>query len=323
MPGNRIDIARILCPTDFSECSARALERAIRLASWFEARVTVLHVSAPLPWPLPPDALTPHVAAPADVLLAERERAERDLERFVAPLRQAGAAIETRLLDGDPARQIRAVADALPADLLVMGTHGRSGFEHLILGSVTEKMLRRASCPVLTVGHMARTSVGPLFRRIVCAADLSKASRRTLDMALSLAERHLARVTFLHVVESLPGEAGSVDEPLDAATPRTDLIEQARERLRQALPEAASHRCEVQERVETGSPWRQILRVAQETDADLVVVGAHGGSSASRMFFGSTANHVVRQASCPVLVVRELEAARPAREAAGAGAAAQ
>jgi nucleotide-binding universal stress UspA family protein len=209
-----------------------------------------------------------------------------------------GAPIETRLVEGDPWREIKAAAEALPADLVVMGTHGRSGFERLLLGSVTEKVLRTAPCPVLTVGTEDGASpAGPLFRRILCAADLTQASERTLDMAASLAEESLARVTLLHVVEGL-GLA---------------LVEEARERLQRAGNVARRFR-DVSERVETGTAWREILRVAEESRAELIVLGAHVHGALGRLFLGSTANQVVRHAPCPVLVVRETLARRPSEE---------
>ena len=239
----------------------------------------------------------------------------------MAPFLGEGVPIETKVLEGDPWRVIREEAEALPADLLVMGTHGRSGFEHLLLGSVTEKVLRRAPCPVLTVGEVPpHPRKGPLFRRIVCAADLTEASERTLEVALSLASENDARITLLHVVESLPGETGS---RLYLAVPeigplRRDLVDQARAQLRQAVPDAARDFCSVSERVETGSAWSEILRVADETDADLIVMGAHARGGMARMLFGSTASHVVRRATCPVLVIHEKPKAQPSVEAAEA-----
>jgi nucleotide-binding universal stress UspA family protein len=95
----------------------------------------------------------------------------------------------------------------------------------------------------------------------------------------------------------------------------------ARAQLRQAVPDAARDFCEVNERVEAGTAWRKILDAAEEMDADLIVMGAHAHGPIGRVFFGSTSSHVVRQASCPVLVVRETQSKRPAdeaREAVGA-----
>jgi nucleotide-binding universal stress UspA family protein len=203
-----------------------------------------------------------------------------------------------------------------------MGTHGRGGFEHLFLGSVAEKVVRRAPCPVLTVGRTkARPAHRPLFRRILCATDLAPASEHTIEMALSLAGENDARITLMHVLESLPEDprgrlylAVPEIEPL-----RRELAAQAEARLRAAVPEGARAFCDVSERVEAGSAWRQILSVAKDMDADLVVIGAHakGGSG----IFGSTSSQVVRHAPCPVLIVRERtgKPAAPAVESAAAG----
>jgi nucleotide-binding universal stress UspA family protein len=323
MAPTRIEIGRILCPVDFSEFSAPALERAVRLGNWFEARVEVLHV---IPFAVPAGVGLPYFPAPLEVTRAQREQAAQGVADLVAPFLGEGVPIETKVLEGEPWRVIREEAEALPADLLVMGTHGRSGFEHLLLGSVTEKVLRRTPCPVLTVGKVPpHPRKGPLFRRILCAADLTQASERTLDVALSLASENDARITLLHVVESLPGESGA---RLYLAVPeigplRRDLVDQARVRLRKAVPDAARDFCNVSERVETGAAWSEILRVAEEVDADLIVMGAHTGGGVSRALFGSTSSHVVRRAGCPVMVIHETDKKRPSAEPAEAvGAAA-
>jgi nucleotide-binding universal stress UspA family protein len=317
MAPTRIQIDRILCPVDFSEFSGPALECAVRLGNWFEARVEVLHV---IPFVIPAGVGLPYFPAPPEVTRVQHEQAAQGLADLVAPF-LSEVPIETKLLEGDPWRVIREVAEALPADLLVMGTHGRSGFEHLLLGSVTEKVLRRAPCPVLTVGHVSpQPRTGPLFRRILCAADLTHASERTLDVALSLASENDARITLLHVVDSLPAEH---EAPLLLAVPeigplRRDLVDQARAQLQKAVRDAACDFCHVSERVETGAAWSEILRVAGEMDADLIVIGSHRRGAVGRMFFGSTSSHVVRGAVCPVLVIQESKADRPAHKAADA-----
>jgi len=302
MPPTRMQIDRILCPVDFSEFSAPALERAVRLGKWFDARVEVLYV---IPFPVPAGAGLPYFPAPPEVAREHREQTIRQLGELVGPFLDEGVPLETKVLDGDPWRVICEEAEGLPADLLVMGTHGRSGFEHLLLGSVTEKVLRRAPCPVLTVGHGAsRLGKGPLFPRILCATDLTEGSAGTLDLALSLAGENDARVTLLHVVEALPDDQGRalyLSVP-DLGPLQRDLAQQALARLRGAVPDRAWDFCDVRERVETGPAWSAILRVADELDADLIVMGAHAKGALGRLFFGSTASHVVRRATCPVLV---------------------
>jgi nucleotide-binding universal stress UspA family protein len=317
----RMKVDRILCPTDYSEFSERALLQAVRLASWFGARITAVHVIPPTPWLVPVDAGTPYIAMPGDRLRVQRQVELEALERFVLPYREEGVPIDTRLLEGDPSRVIPEAAQELRAGLVVMGTHGRGGFEHLVLGSVTEKVLRRATCPVLTVGSAAPSRPeGPLFHRIVCALDLTEASSRTVQVALSLAEEHMARVTLVHVLEGLPRQAGppfyrALREILRL---RRELFEGAEDRLHGSVPPVARDLLSVSERVEEGTPWRLVLQVAEETRAELIVMGAHSRGVLGRAFFGSTANHVVRQASCPVLVVREQSARQPALEEASA-----
>jgi nucleotide-binding universal stress UspA family protein len=302
----RMKIDRILCPTDYSEFSERALERAVRLARWFEACITVLHVVPSTRLLLPADVGVPSVVVPADLLRVQRQDEAEALERFVAPFRSEGVSIETRLVDGEPARHIQSAAEDLAADLVVMGTHGRGGFERFVLGSVTEKVLRQASCPVLIVGNDPMPEQGSLFRRILCAVDLTESSAHTLEVALSVAGENMARVTLLHVLEGLPGppEAMRYRGLPDLGRLRQEILDEAEARLHRCLPKDTRELFSVNERVEEGAPWRKVLEVAGETDAELIVMGAH----ARHAGFGSTVGRVVRRASCPVLIVRETRA---------------
>ena len=140
MAPSRIRLQQILCPTNFSEFSDRAYRHARALAGWFDARLTVLHV---IQYVVPAGGDLPYFPAPITVGAAVREEAQKELAIFVEAAQREGVAVDTLLLEGDPSREIQSTAEALPADLLVMGTHGRGGFERLVLGSVTEKVLRR------------------------------------------------------------------------------------------------------------------------------------------------------------------------------------
>ena len=143
----------------------------------------------------------------------------------------------TELREGEAWREIRARAAELPADLVVMGTHGRSGFEHLLLGSVSEKVLHRAPCPVLTVCHdEARPwREAALFRRILCAVDLSDSTPLTVAFALSLAAEQQAELTLLHVLESVHATVPSFGDP----AVRRDLEDSARRQLDALVATAA------------------------------------------------------------------------------------
>jgi nucleotide-binding universal stress UspA family protein len=320
----RLRVYRILCPTDFSDYSALALRHAVSLGRWFDAEVEVLHVvpfrGSELPY-------FPVLASPDSKV---RQEAQDHLAQFVEPVLHEPVAIGTKLREGDPWREIVAEASTLPADLIVTGTHGRGGFEHLLLGSVAEKVLRRAPCPVLTVGRGPRpTSKRHCFQRILCGLDFTEDSARTLRFALSLAEEDEGQVILLHVLEGLPEASalGRTDLPLPGGGPlRRDLEAVARERLHQVVPDEARDFCRVEERVAMGKAYDEILRLAAEEQADLIVLGAHPRGPLGRMFFGSTSSQVVREAGCPVLSVlgrdgqgREIEAEKGRVQAIPAG----
>jgi nucleotide-binding universal stress UspA family protein len=153
--------------------------------------------------------------------------------------------------------------------------------------------------------------------------DLTTASSGTLDLALSLAEENMARVTLLHVLEGAPGQFGP---PRYRALPqvirvRKELFEEAHLRLHRSVPAEARTYCSVSERVEEGAAWREILRVADAREADVIVMGAHSGGGLNRAVFRSTVNHVVREAHCPVLVVREGSMRRTVEQVAAAAVA--
>jgi len=321
MAPNQIEIDRILCPVDFSECSGPALERAVRLGNWFDARIEVLHVIPFVPYAMPANMGPFYCPDPLELAAAQRRRAAQSIADLVAPFRDDRVPIVTKVLEGDPWRVILEEAEAVPADLLVIGTHGRSGFERLLLGSVAEKVLRRATCPVLTVRHASpHPLTGPLFRRILCAADLTQASEQTLHVALSLATENDAQITLLHVIDTPPGDtwAGFHVAVPEVGPSHHEFVARATAELRKPVPDAARILCKVTERVETGAPWSEILRVANQMDADLIVMGAHTRGAVGRIFLGSTASNVVRRATCPVLLIRETRKPRPSAEAAEA-----
>jgi nucleotide-binding universal stress UspA family protein len=186
-----------------------------------------------------------------------------------------------------------------------MGTHGVGGFERWVLGSVAEKVLRKAPCPVLTVAR-ARQEQLPIdpsrFTEVLCAVDLSDNSKETLADAVSMAQAAGAHLTLLHVLEDTAQEEPAVAHAgLDLSAYRAQRCQETRQRLR-ALAKDVD--CAHDEIVKTGTPYREILALAEQRGAGLVVVGVHGPRLADLFHFGSTAHHVVRGAECPVLTVR-------------------
>jgi nucleotide-binding universal stress UspA family protein len=307
-----IEIRRILCPIDFSDFSRRALDHAVAIAKWYGASLTLFHVPA-----LVPVAVYPAAGGgplPAAVLTPEnREALHAEVRRFAEAEVGTGIPIDIDIAaDGMPPAEILAKAEALPADLVVMGTHGRTGFERLLLGSTTETVLRKARCPVLTVPRHVPDAVPlqpVLFKRILCAIDFSDCSMQALNYAMSLAQEADSQLTIMHVIDLPPDIAREVYEPpLAAARFRQELITrmevEARKRLNEAVPDTVREYCTVDTLLTTGKPSQEILRAATEQKTDLLVIGIHGRGPVDRLVFGSTAEHLVRRATCPVLTLR-------------------
>jgi nucleotide-binding universal stress UspA family protein len=298
-----VSLNRVLCPIDFSDGSTHALEQASALAGWYKARLVVLHVYRPL------------VSAPGLPVdrapESELQRSKDEATLFVESVLGSGTGVDVFVDAGQPVPSILERASRLPADLIVMGTHGVSGFEHLLLGSVTEKVLRKATCPVLTVPPRARITSRLPFTRVLCAVDFSDWSVAAVELASSLAQQSGAKLDLLHVVE-WPWEEPPA--PLFAELPpeqaaallefRRYLTASATRRLESLVPAETRDRCTMTTRICHGKSYVEILRVAAETAADLIVLGVHGRPLLDVAMFGSTTNHVVRRAACPVVTLR-------------------
>ena len=298
-----MNLTRILCPVDFSEASRHAIEQAVVVAGYYKSRITALHVLTPL------TLAVPGMASSSDEV-SELDRLRRlTTAEFAAPAAK-GIGLDVLIDVGQPAGLILERATSLPADLVVMGTHGTSGFQHFLLGSITEKVLRKASCPVLTVPpHVHATSQLP-FKRLLCAVDFADPSLDAVRWALSLAGESGARLTLVHVLEwpwneppppileELPAEQG-----VALAEFRRYSEESAKKRLESLIPDSVSA-SQVATTLRNGKPHVQILQVAAEEQTDLIVIGVYGRNPVDVALFGSTTNQVVRRATCPVLTLR-------------------
>lgn len=281
-------IRNILCPVDLSDISRAALEYAVGLARALEARLQALQVLE-------------LVEPGRDNEL--RRRCLDEFERFVQPLRM-GVPVETVLTEGNAAGEILRAAEASRADLIVMGTHGRSGFERFVLGSVTERVLRQARCPVLAVPPGGGRKGGyAAFRTIVCAVDFAPASLRGIEYARRLAAAG-GRLELVHAVEG-PFGVGDAPMPPEIDALRRSLEQEALGRLRRFTASSQRPDIVLHASVTTGKPYAHILRQARETSADLIVVGLHSHATSDLALLGSTARRVLHDAPCPVLTVSE------------------
>jgi len=307
-----IELKRILCAVDFSKHSRRALNHAVAIARWYDAEVTALYVFSPAPVA----AFGPGAAAFEPIVLTDvdLERLVADVREFAAPESAPNVVVDATVRQGFPATEIVECAQTIGADLVVLGTHGRSGVERLLLGSVAERVLRRAECPVLTVpvGQPDAVPAGfPVFKAIVCPVDFSDASMLALEYALSLARETDAHLTVLHVasfaLEQTMLDTAAAENGMTLAEFRRLTEQDLEARLRGTVPADASDYCRVDTLLTHGKPGIEVVRVATDRHADLIVMGVHGRGAVDLTLFGSTTQHVVRAAHCPVLTIRQAQ----------------
>ncbi len=307
-----LTLTRVLCPTDFSDISVKAEAYATALARYYDARLTFLHVAAPTMTTAPYDGI------PIDVhLFDEQQRqAARGLAAAQERARAQGVDADVSLRSGDPAREALTMADAQSADIVVLGTQGRSGVAHLVLGSVAEQVMRKASCPVMVVPSGARGGTEGLFSRILCPIDGSESSGDAVKHAVSLARETDGRLILLHVIE--PGPPRDAFSTVYGAEYQRMNEVQAQTLVHEALAPDVREWCHCEEVLAHGAASARILETAAARDADVIVMGVRGRGALDLMAFGSTTNTVIRQATCPVLAVHP-RAARVAQPGAEGG----
>ena len=299
-----VEFPHILCPVDLSESSLRPLAHAAALTRWYKSQLTVLHVVPTFdPMEVPPSSLggAVHLVYPVP-----REEVLAELRRVVDAAGAGPIDAVFAAEAGDPARTIVDQAVTIPADLVVLGTHGRGGFERFIVGSVAEKVLRRAPCPVLTVPPHATAKLPAevRFKNILCPMDFSPSALQALGFALDLARQAEGSVTVVQVIEWLAEEEPRTTVHFNVPEYRQYLIDDARARVQALVAEEPRTWATIQDVVVLGRAHREILRIAADSRTDLIVMGAQGRGGLGLTLFGSTTQQVVRAAQCPVLTVR-------------------
>ena len=296
------NINRVLCPVDFSEFSLDALRHGLVLSNWYRAELRIFHVAEPAPTLLPVKGLPGNVPLTQPLQI---DAIAKEVRGHCAPvLGSSNQNVDVVVKEGNPAKEITREAERWSADLLTLGTHGRSGFERLFLGSVTEKVLRSTRIPVLTIPPPVTQPGPPTLKTILCALDFSKASLRALEYAFSLAKEADARLILLHVIEDVLGEAGAEHlGHLSLSEYHRHLQQDAVSRLTAAVPADARVWARPEERVVKGRAYREILKTVVDERVELVVMGVRGRSALDQLVFGSTTHRVIREAGCPVLTL--------------------
>jgi nucleotide-binding universal stress UspA family protein len=294
---------KILAPMDFSEQSVTGLRYAMNLRLKFSSTLTLLHVIEP----------TPPMGGMESVSLAQSDSevaawALKELTKLALRVARDDKQVTNLVRIGKPFHEITTEAGENKADLIVIATHGYTGVEHLLLGSTAERVVRHAPCPVLTVPARTPTkrsgkNTSLKIKKILVPIDFSNLSQAALPWAAFLAAQFKAELVLLHVEEKFP-----IDYLLGRKLMShmvVPLIKQAEaelERLAGGLRKTTAVNISVV--VCDGKPFQEICFAAETLGADLIVLTTHGHTGLKHTWLGSTAERVVRQAHCPVLVVR-------------------
>ncbi|MEM7587343.1 MAG: universal stress protein [Acidobacteriota bacterium] len=295
-------ITKVLLPTDFSECAQRALTHAVYAARLLGAELHMLHaIELHANDPYNPAYHFPESDELGARLtqIATREMAGLVAAHVAEPLvvhqvRKRGIAAGPVILD---------YAEAHETDLIVLGTNGRRGLPRWLLGSVTEEVMRSAKCPVLTVRATTPAPTEVPIRDVLVAIDFARCSEEALSYGKELAKSFDARLHLLHVVEAQHW-SGYLSPVTDTTPPNAEKLRNLAElKLRRIIDEQPASDVEWVAHARFGYTKSEILSLASELEAGYVVVGSQGFNALEDMFFGSTAEAMVRRASCPVLVV--------------------
>lgn len=309
-------IRNILVPMDFSGMSRQALHRAVPLARSHGARIHLVHVQAPdliisSPYGIVAsnvrnDSTDYYVSA----LKLSRARL-RDLLIELVPVELRG---KTFVRQGNPAVEVVAAAQKLKVGLIVLSTTGRSGLGRVVLGSTAERIVRYAHCSVMTIrrraaapssraGKKSKYANALKLRNVLVPIDLSTRSLGALQTAVALLGAGNARLFLLYVVDVSP-TAFAPEGLVAPVPPYQAMVAAAKQDLARVAGEYVPKIMRRGEFVVRGSAAESIVRVARAKHADLIVLSTHGRTGIRRWFMGSTAESVVRQAQCPVLVAR-------------------
>ncbi|MFZ0953442.1 MAG: universal stress protein [Candidatus Sulfotelmatobacter sp.] len=293
-----MEIKLILCPIDFSEFSIRAYHYALSVAEHYQARLVAQHIVEFSRYPY-----AEYVASTGDYAAfcrGLRDGGKQKLHEFVKAHAYGEIQPELVVHDGAAPDCILSFAQERKTDLIVMGTHGRRGFDRLVLGSVTNRVMRKAPCPVLAISNLPSESTIEArevqhvhhLNRILFCTDFSENSERALSYAISATEEYNAELILLHVLEQVPSVAK-----------KRGAIATATEQLDKLIAPGKRKTLKIKTVVRTGKPYQQIIQLVLEAHIDMAVMGVRGRGTLDQAVFGSTTYRTLQLGSCPVLAV--------------------
>ncbi len=286
-----VSLARIMVATDFLPYSDRALDCALALARRFKSKVYLTHVIT----------LAGHGVMESEVGAPSHEDlwnlAKESAKKLEDSVRLSGVPHEVVIEEGKFWPTLETLFRKHQIDLLVLGSHGRTGVPKVLIGSSAEEVFRQARIPVLTVGPAVprQPLLAGEIKNILCATDFGPAAEREAAFAFALAQEHGAKLVLLHVTP-LPSTVSERDTVLQKETNMRKLTELA--------PTAVDLVCKPEYRLAAGEPVEQILQIGQDIKADLIVIGAKKRESLAGHIPHTKAYRVVCGAHCPVLTIK-------------------
>jgi nucleotide-binding universal stress UspA family protein len=298
-------IRNILVPIDFSKISIRAIDTAKRLAHRFGAKVHLAHVHH---WQYPTDFMGPVLAAGRPPVSFEEHRRETLAEELTTLAHKSGLeSSATHLIEGPSAfHEICRLAQEIPADLIVMPTHGHTGLSHVFLGSTAERVVQHSPCPVFVSRENAQALEGRFvssINAILVPVDFSGCSLDGLNYAISFADRAGAKVIVFHAV--YPGYIYTSDglALYDLSGLEKAAFKNAERQMREFVGAAKFGVVKFETAIALGPPAPEICSFAEQQNVDLIVTSTHGWTGLKHVMMGSIAEQIVRHAPCSVLVV--------------------
>jgi nucleotide-binding universal stress UspA family protein len=291
----------ILCATDFSDFSNHAIPYGIALAKEFKAKLFICHVI---------DLSSAAIYGEAVLALEEQQRRMTKYaeDEMAALMSKESTDWEPLITVGNAAHELARLAAEKRIDITVAASHGRAGLKRLILGSVTERLMRTLPCPLLVVRSPERGFVTPAdqaitLKEILVGCDFSPDSSLAFQYGLSLAQEFQANLHLVHVMQpqlqDYPEKPGRLKEES-----QKDLKSDLKTKLADMVPEDARTWCKPVTTLLAGQPHEEITKYAVVNDIDLIVLGVRGHSLVETLFVGSTTDRVMRRAPCPVLSVQ-------------------
>ncbi len=297
----RIQFRTVVCANDLTATPDHALLYSIALAHEFQSRLLICHV-IDLPSP----------SMYGEAYLAPEEHLNRNLDyarRHIAEsMADQSVRWEPRICVGQPAEELQRIAREDQAAMVVTATHGRKGLKRLLLGSVTEKVMRSLNCPLLVIRGGATDAASPPdrslhFRRILVGCDFSPDADLAFQHALGLAQEFQSELHLVHVIE-MPTYTELLRPVLEHRRSSTAAIKAfIQDKIDALIPEDARHWCRASTALLEGQPYAQLLHYAEQAEVDLIVLGSRGHGVFDTMLIGSTTDRIIRNAGCTVLSV--------------------